>query len=564
MLRSLLGIGFHGCALFLLPFLIGFAAALFFEVSEVAETLPVLMALALLLLVPAWFCQMFGALLKSRRELEFLKQQGRLDAAAGLRTLLRHIRIVTPRGFAVLASGLLFVVCALGLKWADLSLVAVISLLLFYGVTGLVSFISTFLIRTFETGLQQGTITRAVVPAVVNAGDAAEERFTFRQVPVPPGFFLLIEDLLPPRLGTRSRYAVGAGAAAHTELIVAGRLRRSPRGFYQLGPAEVYYSDLFGFTRIALASVATAELKVLPGFRPLHIIEPPRSRTEVPDVLTRPHRFPTEDWFRFREYQPGDDSRRIQWKLSVRSGQLQVRQPETREISTRSVLLALDSYLPAGRMLEDAVGLEEVLDQLVETWISLAKELTERGDKVTLIAAARGSRGETVAESVACGRGGHLRWQDLGARVIWQGAFEIPTLLATLGDDQHAVVVSSRFQTPPPVQTGHKLTWIFLPPHRALGDSDPTLLETLAGTPLRAFSYLFRLPYVAGADENGFLAQLQTVRYHRARLAARQRLRAYARAYGEQVFRALIAQGAVVYRLEPQAGAYRLVGVSGG
>jgi hypothetical protein len=143
--------------------------------------------------------------------------------------------------------------------------------------------------------------------------------------------------------------------------VVGGRLRVTPRGLYQLGPAEVYYQDMLGLTRISLASLATAELKVLPRFRPLEIREPPRSRLQSPDVITRPHRFATEDHFRFREYAAGDDTRRIHWKLSVRSGHLTIRQPETREISTKNVLLVLDTFLPAGRMLDDVAEAERPL-----------------------------------------------------------------------------------------------------------------------------------------------------------------------------------------------------------
>jgi Mrp family chromosome partitioning ATPase len=50
-----------------------------------------------------------------------------------------------------------------------------------------------------------------------------------------------------------------------------------------------------------------------------------------------------------------------------------------------------------------------------------------------------------------------------------------------------------------------------------------------------------------------------------ARLGARARLRTVARVQGDRVMRALIDRGDTVYRLEPGAGAHRLVGiVSGG
>ncbi len=565
MIRHVAGIAWHGCGLFVLPFLLAFIAALFFEVSEVADTLPILMGLAGLLLVPAFLLLVAGVLLKVGREIRLLRERSRYSTHALLESIHRHLAVVTPRGWAMFITGLLFVLLALGAKWASLSVVAVLALLLFYGVLGLTSFVSTFLVGAFESGMKRrGSIERGMFPAVVLAGDPAEERFTFRRVPLPPFFYLLVEDPLPARLGTTSRYAVGSGASRQ-ELTVGGRLRRSPRGMYRLGPANVFYQDVLGLTRIPLAALATAELKVLPRFRDLLIIEPPRSKREQPDVLTRPHRFPTEDHFRFREYAHGDDTRRIQWKLSMRTGSLQVRQPETKEISTKNVLLALDAYLPKGRMLDDAVGVEGVLDRLVETWISLAKELIERGDRVTLVAVARNEEGVVGPEVLAAGKGGHTRWQDLGARVSWQGGWEIPQILGEAGPGVHAVVVSSRFQAPPPAPfDGASLTWVYLPPQDALGANDPTLLQSLAGTQTRAFLWLFRLPFAAGSDENSFFSQLRIFRDQSNRLNARRRLREVAKRDGDRVFKALIARGDTVYRLQPGPGGHKLVGVATG
>jgi uncharacterized protein (DUF58 family) len=565
-IRHVLGIAWHLGGMFLLPFVLGFVAALFFEVSEVADTMWVMLGLSAVVIAPAFLFQLVGVMLKTGREGRLLRERGRLTFASGLAALHRHVRVVTPRGWAVLFTGLSFVVCALAAKWASLSVLAVLALLLFYGTVGATSFLSTFLVGSFETGVKRrGSITREMVPAVVLSGDAAEERFTFRRVPVPPGFYLLVEDPLPERLGTTSRYAVGAGARRE-ELMVGGRLRITPRGLYQLGPAEVYYQDMLGLTRISLASLATAELKVLPRFRPLEIREPPRSRLQAPDVLTRPHRFATEDHFRFREYVSGDDTRRIHWKLSIRSGHLTLRQPETREVSTRTILLVLDAYLPAGRMLDDAVGVEEVLDRLVETFLALAKELTERGDKVTIVAVARRPEdGGLAIETIVCARGGHQRWQDLGARAVWQGQHDLPQLLDAVGKGVNGIVVSSRFQAPPPAMAeGQALTWVYLPPVEALGARDPTLLQTLAGTQVNAFTWLFRLPYLAGSDENAFTAQLRTLRFHMARLAARRRLRAIAKTNGARTLQALVARGDAVYRLEPGVGTHRLVGLTSG
>jgi uncharacterized protein (DUF58 family) len=564
-IKNLVGIAFNLFGLFMLPFVVGFVCALFFEVSQVGETLPFLTVISALVIAPSFLMLMFGVAWKTRRELKLLKAAGRNDARSLIASIHRHVSVVTPRGWSVFLAGLLFVVLSLAAKWADLSMVAVLALTSFYGVVGLSTFLSGFIVSSFEAQIRKrASVERQMSPAVVLAGEVAEERFTFRRVPVPPLYFLLVEDPLPPRLATTSRYAVGAGARKE-ELVVAGRLRRTPRGMYRLGPAHIYFQDALGFTRISVASLATAELKVLPRFRHLHIVEPPRSNLEKPDILTRPHRFPTEDYFRFRDYQSGDDTRRIQWKLSMKSGQMQLRMPETKEISTKNVLLVLDSYLPAGRMLDDAVGVEEVLDKMVETWISMAQEFVSRGDRVSLVCGARNQKGELGVEVLQASKGGHVRWQDLGARVIWQGRWDIPELLKEAGSDTHGVIVSSRFQSAPPGGfEGASLTWIYLPPEKALAGKDPTLLEALTGTTANAFLWFFRLPYPVGSDENGVFAQLRIFREQAGRLAARRRLRLVAKRDGERILAQIMARGDTVYRLDTGQGTHRLVGLKTG
>ena len=566
-LLSLLSIGAHGFGLFLLPFAVGLAAAAFVDVSEVADTAHIMGVLALLFLFPPFVAQLLGIALKVQRERAWLRERGIHDLAVLLAAVRRHVAIVTPRGWAVLVTGLWFVGLALAFKWASLGLVAVISLLLFYLVLGASSFVSTFLVRTFASGMGRGVsgMRRELSPAVVTSGEPAEERFHFTRVPVPSGFVLLVEDPNPPELSTESRYAIGAGAR-RTSVTVSGRFRRTPRGLHRLGPASVWYQDALGFTRVPVASLATAELKVLPRFCPLEIVSPPRSQYEAPDLLTRPHRFATEDYFRFKEYVPGDDTRRIQWKLSIRTGRMQVRTPESREISTRQVVLMLDTHLPRGPILEDALGIAAVLDRLVETWISLANELVDRGDRVLLVAAADDGKGNLRVETQRGDRASRRRWQDLGARVRWQGQTDVDALLSASGEVGHAVVVSSRFLPPPKLPETGDLTWVYLGPVEALGASEPPLWEQVVGAGKgargRLMNRLLRLPGPAGSDEAGFFREIRDILHIRRGQLARARLRIVARRQGGAVLNALLGQGATVYKLEPGPRSHRLVGVA--
>ncbi|NOY25669.1 MAG: hypothetical protein GXP62_07325, partial [Oligoflexia bacterium] len=249
---------------------------------------------------------------------------------------------------------------------------------------------------------------------------------------------------------------------------------------------------------------------------------------------------------------------------------VQVRVPETREISTKQVVLLLDSYLPTGRILDDAIGMGRVLDHLVETWLSLAAELVQRGDQVTLVACVDDGDGELRVESVP-GRASRRRWQDLGARVRWQGVADLPNLLQALdgAQDTHGVAVSSRFFAPPPQSLGgESFTWVYLPPVQALGELEPSfwrvcLRSTDTGRTL--LGRFFRLPGPVGSDENRSFAQLQGIWREYVAYQARRRLRLIARRRGDATLAALMSRDETVYRLEPGvAGGHRLVGLVAG
>lgn len=561
-----------GCLLqtvgvFVLPLAVAVPFALVFELSEVVETLPALLVFTALVLTPVTVVQVLGIFLKSRTELAFWRRENVLGLARFVDVLHRHASVVTGRGWVLLFGGVFMTVLALGLKWASLGVIAVMSLLLFYLVVGWTLFVSTFLARTFEAGMGRSDagISRQMVPAVALTGDGVEEVVRFRHVPVPWGYVLTVLDPNPPRLATESRYTVGPTARSG-EVEARGRLRATPRGMYHLGPARIAYQDLLGITRVSVASVATAELKILPRMIPVVVVDPPRSPMITPDVVTRPHRYATEDHFRFREYFAGDDVRRIHWRLSMRAGRLHVRLPETRETSTERIVLVLDSYVPPGRLLDAAWGGDEILDALVLAWLGIARELVERGNRVTLLTAATATRGtDVVIEPLDARAGGVSRWQDLGARVRWQPQFDLQAMLESIGDDAHGVVVTARFTAPPPApMRSQTLTWLMMDPADALGQPDPHWLGEVTGRgPFAVLRWLTLLPHPVGSDENHFTRRIGRTLAIRRRWHARRALRTVAKVRAGRTLLELGARGDAIYRIERTATAVRLVGVRG-
>jgi uncharacterized protein (DUF58 family) len=552
------GIAFQGCGTFLLPWVVGFVAALFFEVSEVVETRTAMTTLAVVVLFPVLLVQSLGLILKTRRDLAFWRSRGQLGLLRLLDVVHDHLRVVTLRGYTLLFLGCALVVAALAAQWAQFGLMATLALLIFYAVTGWTVFVSTFLVRRFDRqGRNQARLTRQVMPAVVVAGEAVEEVFRFDKVPVPWGYLLVVEDPNPVRLRTESRYVVGAEARGHTE--ARGRLRASPRGHYRLGPARLWYQDVLGITRISVSMPLDAELKVLPRMKPVQITEAPRSHQQSPDILVRPHRQPTDDWFRFREYTAGDDIRRIHWGLSMKAGAMFVRQPETREIKTEQVVLVLDTYVPKGRGPDAALGGDEIMDGLVECWLGIAKRLVEHGDRVTLVAAlpphlpghGAAASGNVAVESLVVRPGEHSKQLDMGARATWQSQHDLGPILDEVGPGTHGIVVSGRFVPPPKLEVGQSITWLLLDPAQALGPQDPHWITQITGRdPLSILSWVFRLPHTAGAEENAIWPRIRDTVAAMRLWNARKSLRTDAHQRAGAIQKALAQRGDRVYRID--------------
>ena len=571
---AVLGIFFHGGMMFLLPLIVGLIASVLLDVSEVAETSLGLAIGAAVVVGPAFLAILAGVGFKTLQELAFLRQQRSLDAGSFVVSLHRHLALITLQGYAVLGTGLLLVILSLGFQWASLGVLAVLSLVLFYWVVGASVFLSAFMVRTFRWGMdrRRSGIRREMAPAVVKTGEAVEERFHLTRVPVFPGYRLLIHDRLPARLDTESRYVATPSAARET-VTLAGLIRRTPRGRYRAGPATIQYQDALGLTRGGgggggARGPPPPDLTVLPRVRPVRIIDPPRSVDESPDLLTIRHRFATEDYYRFRAYVPGDDTRRIHWKLSMRAGRLQVRLPESKEISHRKIVLALDSYLPRNAFRARPV-MGNLLDALVEAWVSLTDGLVRDGEQVTLVTAAPDASGAPVVERYRCKRGTGAPWRELGARVGWQPWIDLAQLFADEDDDvADLVVLSSRFASPPPGPLpGRRVTWIYLPPEAVLDPPPPGWFDRWMGEgrrdPLHVLRRAALLPHAAGSSLNGPIRRTYDLVKVLNRDSQVRVARHHAILASHRVMAALAARPDAVYQMEVGAGHYVLRGVKG-
>ena len=150
----------------------------------------------------------------------------------------------------------------------------------------------------------------------------------------------LLEERVPHALGDTSRLAVPVIEPGE-DLVHTYDLTCRRRGVYEIGPLVVRYGDPLGLTRREAVVMEPTEVLVHPGVEDVidriltRMFEDPPQRPPV----SRP--WPTGmEFYGMREYQPGDDVRRIVWRAYARTGQLLVREAE--QGITDKVVLLLD------------------------------------------------------------------------------------------------------------------------------------------------------------------------------------------------------------------------------
>jgi uncharacterized protein (DUF58 family) len=158
--------------------------------------------------------------------------------------------------------------------------------------------------------------------------------------------FLLLEDRVPSALGRPARLVL-AGIPGKGRQCASYSLIAQSRGRYTLGPLAVDVSDPFALTRMRVEFDQRDDLVVTPEIEELEA-GPASPFGSANGLSLAKHLFRTgEEFYTMRQYQEGDDLRRIHWPSVARSGELMIRQDESARRST--AVLYLDTR-------ESAVG----------------------------------------------------------------------------------------------------------------------------------------------------------------------------------------------------------------
>ncbi len=190
----------------------------------------------------------------------------------------------------------------------------------------------------------------------------------------------LLEERVPDRLGQTVKVPV-AKLTKGAELQHRYGLRCTRRGVYQIGPLVAVASDPLGLAEQETQVAEPFELLVHPR---LELVEdrPLTKSFEDPPVrppVSRP--WPSGmEFYGMREYVAGDDTRKIVWRASARTGKIMIREAE--QGVTDKVAVILDTN--RGSHSRDGEDLSESFETAVRAAASLAVRHLRDGFEVTI------------------------------------------------------------------------------------------------------------------------------------------------------------------------------------
>lgn len=154
---------------------------------------------------------------------------------------------------------------------------------------------------------------------------------------------------------------------------------QSPRrGNYQVGPLIARARDPYGFYLVE-KKLQPDTLSVMP--RPERVRGTPLSPRQVatwPGTIPSKTRGLGTEFYGIREYLPGDDPRRINWKASARKNELMINETEAERVTDVMILLDTDVGL--------FEGLErDIFERGVNAAASISRLLLRQGNRVGLV-----------------------------------------------------------------------------------------------------------------------------------------------------------------------------------
>jgi uncharacterized protein (DUF58 family) len=188
-------------------------------------------------------------------------------------------------------------------------------------------------------------------------------------LPTPP---LLLEDEAPPAIGGPARFTLSSIGATRGETFVSERVP-AERGRFLIGPLRARVVDPFGLAEAATALTGTEPVVVFPAIERLGGEGPPAERAGAGPAAVYRLAPGGDEFYGIREYESGDELRKIHWRSVARTGKLMIRQEEAR-FFPRATL-----FLDSRRIFHRGSGAGSSLEWGVSAVASVAWHLAREG-----------------------------------------------------------------------------------------------------------------------------------------------------------------------------------------
>ena len=186
------------------------------------------------------------------------------------------------------------------------------------------------------------------------------------------------ETLDPPITLKKGTSVTTASIPAGGETHLLSEFKSPPRGNYAIGPMIARVRDPFGFYLVE-KKLAPGNLCVMPRPERLRGVElRPRHVGAWPGVIPSKILGIGTEFYSLREYVPGDDPKRINWKASARYNSLIVNENEAERVT--DVMVVLDSDVTFFGPVEG-----EMFERGVQAAASITSLLLRQGNRVGLV-----------------------------------------------------------------------------------------------------------------------------------------------------------------------------------
>jgi uncharacterized protein (DUF58 family) len=275
--------------------------------------------------------------------------------------------VLTRRGAVVVAGGLGMAVAGRLLGITELFAFATAMLLLVAGAYVYVRFARYSL-----------SATRQLRPPRVHAGGASRVELTLTNTGRRRSPVLTLRD--PFDKGRRWARFPLAPLSPSESARAAYRLPTESRGIFSLGPLEVVITDPFGLAAAGRRAAGSTTLTVFPRVDPIAPIPgttgPDPSGTSAQlNALT----LSGEEFYALREYEVGDDLRRVHWPSTAKLDEIMIRQDELPWQGRATVLVDLRRQVHTTDTFEAALSAAASILNVAAKGNALVRLLTTDG-----------------------------------------------------------------------------------------------------------------------------------------------------------------------------------------